>query len=135
MQRSVDVAKKGIGTTYPNPCVGCIIVHKNKVISEAYSSPHGCSHAEINAINKIKDKNIFKDCSMYVTLEPCSHYGKTPPCAKEISKYKFKRVIVGTIDSSNKVNGNGIKMMKDNFIDVKANLALAESKKNNINIE
>ena len=129
MQRSVDVAKKGIGTTYPNPCVGCIIVHKNKVISEAYTSPHGCSHAEINAINKIKDKNIFKDCSMYVTLEPCSHYGKTPPCAKEISKYKFKRVIVGTIDSSNKVNGNGVKMMKDNFIDVKVSVLEDECRK------
>ncbi len=129
MQRSIDVAKKGIGTTYPNPCVGCIIVHENKVISEAYTSPHGGRHAEINAINKVNDKNIFKYCSMYVTLEPCSHYGKTPPCSIEISKYKFKRVIVGTIDPSNKVNGNGIKMMKDNFVDVKVSVLEDECRK------
>ena len=128
MQRCIDVAKMGVGTTYPNPCVGCIIVYKNKIISEAYSKPYGYSHAEINAINNIEDKSILKDCSLYVTLEPCCHYGKTPPCCDEIIKYDFSKVIIGIIDPSEKVNGKGIEKLKLNGIDVKTSILENECK-------
>ena len=77
MKRCIEIAKKGIGNTYPNPCVGCIIVYDNNILSEACSSEHGGNHAEINAINKIKNKENLKKSTLYVTLEPCSHYGKT----------------------------------------------------------
>ena len=128
MQRCIDVAKMGVGTTYPNPCVGCIIVYKNKIISEAYSNPHGFSHAEINAINKITDKSILKDCSLYVTLEPCCHFGKTPPCCDEIIKCGLSKVVIGIIDPSEKVNGKGIRKLNANGVDVKVSILENECK-------
>ena len=118
MNRCIEIAKKGIGSTYPNPCVGCIIVYDNKILSEAYSSEYGGSHAEINAINKIKNKENLKKSTLYVTLEPCSHYGKTPPCCDAIVKHKISKVVIGTIDNSCKVNGSGIKKLKKNNIEV-----------------
>ena len=118
MSRCIEVAKQGIGKTYPNPSVGCIIVNNNSIISEAYSSEHGGSHAEINAINKIKDIKLLKTSTLYVTLEPCSHFGKTPPCCNTISKYNIPRVVIGTLDNSKKVNGKGIEYLKKNNINV-----------------
>ena len=118
MSRCIEVAKQGIGKTYPNPSVGCIIVNNNSIISEAYSSEHGGSHAEINAINKIKDTKLLKASTLYVTLEPCSHFGKTPPCCNTISKYKIPRVVIGTLDNSKKVNGKGIEYLKKNDVNV-----------------
>ena len=118
MNRCIEIAKKGIGSTYPNPCVGCIIVYDNKILSEAYSSEYGGSHAEINAINKVKNKENLKKSTLYVTLEPCSHYGKTPPCCDAIVKHKISKVVIGTIDNSCKVNGSGIKKLKKNNIEV-----------------
>ena len=118
MSRCIEVAKQGIGKTYPNPSVGCIIVNNNSIISEAYSSEHGGSHAEINAINKIKDTKLLKASTLDVTLEPCSHFGKTPPCCNTISKYKIPRVVIGTLDNSKKVNGKGIEYLKKNDVNV-----------------
>lgn len=118
MSRCIEVAKKGIGKTYPNPSVGCLIVNEGTVISEAFSSEYGENHAEVNAINKVKNKNLLKTSTLYVTLEPCSHYGKTPPCCNTISKNKIPNVVIGTADNSNKVNGKGIEFLRKNNINV-----------------
>ena len=118
MSRCIEVAKKGIGKTYPNPSVGCVIVNKDTIISEAFSSKYGGSHAEVNAINKVKNKDLLKTSTLYVTLEPCSHYGRTPPCCNTISNNKIPNVVIGTVDNSNKVNGRGIEFLKQNNINV-----------------
>lgn len=112
MSRCIEIAKKGIGKTYPNPSVGCIIVNNGTIISEAYTSEYGGNHAEINAINKIRNKKELLTSTLYVTLEPCSHHGKTPPCCESIVNNKIPLVVIGTIDKSNKVNGKGIKYLK-----------------------
>ncbi|SDQ69018.1 bifunctional diaminohydroxyphosphoribosylaminopyrimidine deaminase/5-amino-6-(5-phosphoribosylamino)uracil reductase RibD [Flagellimonas zhangzhouensis] len=106
--RCIELAKKGLGSTAPNPMVGCVIVHNGKIISEGFTSPYGGPHAEVNAINAVKNKEVLAECSLYVTLEPCSHYGKTPPCADLIAKYKFKEVFIGLQDPHDKVAGQGI---------------------------
>ena len=118
MSRCIEVAKKGIGKTYPNPSVGCLIVNEDTIISEAFSSKYGENHAEVNAINKVKNKNLLKTSTLYVTLEPCSHYGKTPPCCNTISKNKIPNVVIGTADNSSKVNGKGIEFLRKNNINV-----------------
>ena len=118
MSRCIELAQKGIGKTYPNPNVGCVIVNKDTIISEAFSSRYGGNHAEVNAINKVKNKDLLKTSTLYVTLEPCSHYGKTPPCCNTISDYKIPNVVIGTADNSSKVNGKGIEFLKKNNINV-----------------
>ena len=118
MSRCIEVAKKGIGKTYPNPSVGCVIVNKDTIISEDFSSRYGGNHAEVNAINKVKNKDLLKTSTLYVTLEPCSHYGKTPPCCNTISNNKIPHVVIGTADNSSKVNGKGIEFLRKNNINV-----------------
>tara|TARA_B100000795_G_scaffold81791_1_gene58982 strand:- start:2864 stop:3886 length:1023 start_codon:yes stop_codon:yes gene_type:complete len=118
MSRCIEIAKKGKGITYPNPYVGCIIVHNDVIISEAFSSKHGENHAEVNAINNVKNKSLLKNSILYVTLEPCSHFGKTPPCCNTISSFQIPKVIVGTLDNSSKVNGKGIDFLKKNKVNV-----------------
>ncbi len=127
MKRCIEIAKKGIGFVSPNPMVGCVIVHENKIISEGYHEKFGENHAEVNAINKIKNKEILKDATLYVNLEPCSHHGKTPPCCDLIIKYQIPNVIIGTIDPFFKVKGNGITKMKDNGIKVEINILKKEN--------
>lgn len=102
-----------MGTTAPNPMVGCVIVHNKKIIGEGFTDPYGGPHAEVNAINSVKDKGLLKESLLYVTLEPCSHYGKTPPCADLIAKHKLKEVFIGLQDPHNKVAGKGIKKLED----------------------
>ena len=118
MSRCIDIARKGYGTAYPNPCVGCVIVYENRIIAEACSSEYGGNHAEINAINKVRNKKILEKSTLYVTLEPCCHHGKTPPCSQAIIKNRFPIVVVGTIDTSEKVKGKGILELKKNNINV-----------------
>src|SRR5690606_29328806 len=93
MKRCIELAENGLGMTYPNPVVGCVIVSNGRIISEGWHQKAGEAHAEVNAVNKIKDKEILKECEIYVSLEPCSHFGKTPPCSDMIVRYGFKRVI------------------------------------------
>jgi len=119
MKRCIELASGGVGLTYPNPVVGCVIVGNGQIISEGWHQKAGEAHAEVNAVNKIKDKEILKDCEIYVSLEPCSHFGKTPPCSDMIVRYGFKRVIVGILDPNSKVNGQGVKRMRDAGIEVK----------------
>ena len=118
MSRCIEIAIKGIGTTFPNPCVGCIIVYNNTIISEAFSSKYGGNHAEINAIKNVKEKKVLKKSTLYVTLEPCSHFGKTPPCCNTIINYEIPNVVIGTLDNSPKVNGKGIRLLKKRKINV-----------------
>ena len=118
MARCIKIAKNGLGSTYPNPFVGSIIVHNNKIIAEGYTSEYGGPHAEVNAISQIKDDSILKESTLYVTLEPCSHYGKTPPCCDLVIAKEFKRVVIGTLDPFAEVNGQGYLRLLENGIDV-----------------
>ncbi|RKE95065.1 bifunctional diaminohydroxyphosphoribosylaminopyrimidine deaminase/5-amino-6-(5-phosphoribosylamino)uracil reductase RibD [Ichthyenterobacterium magnum] len=112
IQRCITIAKNGLGVTAPNPMVGCVIVYDSKIIAEGYTSAYGGNHAEVNAIQKVKNKDLLKKSTLYVTLEPCSHFGKTPPCSDLIIKYKIPNVVIGTTDTNSKVYGKGIKKLK-----------------------
>ena len=118
ISRCIELGKLGIGNTYPNPAVGSCIVYNNKIIGEGYTSRPGKNHAEINAINSVKIKSQLKESTLYVTLEPCSHHGKTPPCTNEIIKNKIPRVIIGTLDPHTKVSRKGIKQLEEAGIEV-----------------
>lgn len=113
MKEAIKLAAKGAEKVFPNPMVGCIIVHNGKVIGKGYHKKFGEAHAEINAIHSVKNKSLLKDATLYVTLEPCAHHGKTPPCADAIIKHGIQRVIIGSIDPNPVVKGKGItKLMK-----------------------
>ncbi|AUP77843.1 bifunctional diaminohydroxyphosphoribosylaminopyrimidine deaminase/5-amino-6-(5-phosphoribosylamino)uracil reductase RibD [Flavivirga eckloniae] len=113
IKRCIEIAKNGLGTTRPNPMVGSVIVYKDKIISEGYTSPYGGNHAEVNAINAVTNKALLKEATIYVTLEPCSHYGKTPPCSDLIIKHKIPNVVIGCIDDNAMVAGKGIKKLQE----------------------
>jgi diaminohydroxyphosphoribosylaminopyrimidine deaminase/5-amino-6-(5-phosphoribosylamino)uracil reductase len=114
----LQIAKKGLGTARPNPSVGAVVVYQNKIIGEGYTSPYGGSHAEVNAINSVEDKALLAKATMYVTLEPCSHFGKTPPCADLLVKHQFKNVVIGCLDTNTLVAGKGIERLKKAGINV-----------------
>jgi len=108
MQRCLDLAQKGLGTTYPNPLVGAVIVYQGSVIGEGWHHKAGEPHAEVNAINNVQDKSVLSKSTLYVNLEPCSHHGKTPPCVDLIKQHAIPKVVVGSLDPNPKVSGNGI---------------------------
>jgi len=113
MNKCLNLAKKGLDKTFPNPMVGCIIVcEKNKIIGKGYHEFFGSEHAEVNAINSVKDKKLLKKATLYVNLEPCFHFGKTPPCVDLILRNGIKKVIIGTKDPNKKVNGKSIKKLQ-----------------------
>lgn len=111
MKRCIELAKNGFGTTYPNPMVGSVIVCDGKIIGEGWHKKSGEAHAEVNAVNSVKDKSLLKKSTIYVSLEPCSHFGKTPPCCDLIIANGIPNVVVGTVDPNEKVAGNGIKKL------------------------
>lgn len=113
IKRCIEIAQKALGKAYPNPLVGSVIVHNGKIIGEGYHHKAGENHAEINAINSVKDKSLIPESTIYVSLEPCAHYGKTPPCALKIKELGFKKVVIGAMDSHDKVNGKGKKIIQD----------------------
>ena len=113
IQRCLHIAKNGIGTTRPNPSVGAVVVLKDEIIGEGFTSSYGDNHAEVNAINSVKDLSKLKEATIYVTLEPCSHFGKTPPCADLIAKHQIKNVVIGCVDSNSLVAGKGIERLKN----------------------
>ncbi len=108
MQRCLDLASNGLGHTYPNPLVGCVIVLNNKIIGEGWHHKAGEPHAEVNAINSVEDPSKLSEATLYVNLEPCSHYGKTPPCCDLIIAKGIKKVVIGTVDPNPKVAGKSI---------------------------
>ena len=114
----MQIAKNGIGTSRPNPAVGAVIVYQNKVIGEGFTSIYGGNHAEVNAINSVEDKSLLKEATIYVTLEPCAHFGKTPPCANLIVKHQIKNVVIGCVDSNSLVAGKGIEILKNAGVNV-----------------
>ena len=109
MQRAIDLAQRGIGQVEPNPRVGCVIVHDNRIIGEGYHQMYGGPHAEVQALNSVAkaDKHLLPDATLYVTLEPCAHEGKTPPCAHRIVQEKVGHVVIATLDPHDKVAGQG----------------------------
>jgi len=118
MQRALTLAQKGAGKVAPNPMVGCVIVFEGQIIGEGYHHKFGGPHAEVVAINSVSDTSKLGNADVYVTLEPCSHFGKTPPCADLLVHYKVKRVIVGSKDPNPKVAGRGIKRLEEAGIEV-----------------
>jgi diaminohydroxyphosphoribosylaminopyrimidine deaminase / 5-amino-6-(5-phosphoribosylamino)uracil reductase len=118
MRRCLELAVKAQGMTYPNPVVGSIIVCDGKIIGEGYHLRAGEPHAEVNAINSVKDKSLLTRSTIYVSLEPCSHTGKTPPCADLIIKCGIPSVVIGTVDTSDKVSGKGISKLKESGCNV-----------------
>ncbi len=112
IKRCIKIAQNGLGTTAPNPMVGSVIVHKNKIIGEGFTSAYGGSHAEVNAINSVRNKILLKESTLYATLEPCSHFGKTPPCCDLIVKHKIPNVVIGCTDDNPKVSGMGIAKLR-----------------------
>lgn len=113
IKRCIELAKNGLGTTYPNPLVGSVIVCDGKIIGEGWHKKAGEPHAEVNAVNSVKDKSMLSKSTIYVSLEPCSHFGKTPPCCDLIIAHKIPNVVIGTVDPFAKVSGNGIKKLME----------------------
>lgn len=113
MRRCLDLAGKAEGMTYPNPVVGSVIINNGTIIGEGFHLKAGEPHAEVNAVNSVKDQNLLNSSTLFVNLEPCSHYGKTPPCTEMIITRGIRKVVVGTKDTSSKVAGKGIKMLRD----------------------
>ncbi len=127
MQKCLDLAKQGKGYVAPNPMVGSVVVHNGKIIGEGFHQNYGKAHAEVNAINAVEDKSLLSQSTIYINLEPCAHFGKTPPCADLIVKSKIPRVVIGCIDTYSEVAGKGIKRMMEAGIDVKVGVLDQES--------
>ena len=126
MRRCLSLAKNGLGLTYPNPLVGSVIVFENHIIGEGWHQRSGDPHAEVIAINSVRNKSILAESTIYVNLEPCSHHGKTPPCADLIVKMQIKNVVIGTIDYNNVVSGKGIAHLKENGCNVSVGVLESE---------
>jgi len=118
MQRCLELAVKGLGSVAPNPMVGCVIVHNNVIIGEGYHQKYGEAHAEVNAIASVVNKSLLAESTVYVNLEPCSHYGKTPPCSDLLIAHKVKRVVVACLDTNPLVAGKGIEKLRNAGIEV-----------------
>ena len=118
MERCLQLACRGLGNTYPNPAVGAVIVYKGQIIGEGFHTKAGSPHAEANAVNQVQNKELLKAATMYVNLEPCTHYGKTPPCADLIIGMGIPRVVIGTSDPNKDISGRGIQRMRDAGIEV-----------------
>ncbi len=126
LKRCIELAKNGLGTTYPNPLVGSVIVYENQIIGEGWHQKAGESHAEVNAIRSVKDKSLLSKSTIYVSLEPCSHFGKTPPCSDLIIANKIPNVVIGTVDPNEKVAGKGIQKLLEPGINVTIGILEAE---------
>ncbi len=118
MLRCLELAQLGLSQAAPNPSVGCVIVHNGKIIGEGYTDPYGGDHAEVNAIKSVTDDSKLKDATIYVSLEPCAHFGKTPPCANLIIKKGIKKAVIGCQDPFAQVNGAGIRRLKESGVEV-----------------
>lgn len=127
MLECIRLAKQGMGKVAPNPMVGSVIVCNNKIIGNGFHENFGGPHGEVNAINSVENKSDLKKSTLYVNLEPCSHYGKTPPCADLIVKMEIPRVVIGAIDDHSKVAGKGVEKLKKAGIDVILDICKSES--------
>ena len=132
INRCIEIAKNGLLAAMPNPSVGAVVVHNDLIIGEGYTSAFGGNHAEVNAINSVKDKSLLAQSTIYVSLEPCSHFGKTPPCCNLIIENKIPNVVIGVTDSNEKVAGNGIKKLLEAGINVVVGVLENECYQSNI---
>ncbi|MBI0400684.1 bifunctional diaminohydroxyphosphoribosylaminopyrimidine deaminase/5-amino-6-(5-phosphoribosylamino)uracil reductase RibD [Cyclobacterium marinum] len=132
MQRAIELAELGRGSVSPNPMVGCVIVHNGLIIGEGYHQKYGEAHAEVNAIASVKDKSLLKEATLYVSLEPCVHFGKTPPCADLIVKYQLKEVIIAAVDSNPLVEKKGIQKLEQAGIGVTTGILEQEVRNQNV---
>jgi diaminohydroxyphosphoribosylaminopyrimidine deaminase/5-amino-6-(5-phosphoribosylamino)uracil reductase len=128
IKRCLKIAKNGLSTTRPNPMVGAVVVYNDKIIGEGFTSPYGGNHAEVNAINSVEDKTLLSKSTIYVTLEPCSHFGKTPPCSDLIVKHKIPEVVIGCIDDNPEVSGKGIAKLEASGCKVTVGVLQSECK-------
>lgn len=115
MQRCIALAEKGLGSVAPNPMVGAVLVHEGRIIGEGFHEKYGEAHAEVNCLQSVKaeDRNLIASSTLYVSLEPCSHYGKTPPCSLLILENDIPKIVIGAKDSFEKVNGKGIEQLRN----------------------
>lgn len=118
MNRCLELARLGAGDVAPNPMVGCVIVHQDRIIGEGFHQKCGQAHAEVNAIRSVKNKELLKTSILYVSLEPCAHFGRTPPCSNLIIEHQIPRVVVGSVDPFAEVAGKGIEKMQKAGIQV-----------------
>lgn len=118
MNRALQLASLGLGSVSPNPMVGCVIVHDDIIIGEGFHQKYGEAHAEVNAINSVRHQELLPNTIAYVTLEPCAHHGKTPPCANLLVSKKIKKVVIATTDPFDKVDGKGIQILQSAGIEV-----------------
>jgi diaminohydroxyphosphoribosylaminopyrimidine deaminase/5-amino-6-(5-phosphoribosylamino)uracil reductase len=126
LQRALELAAYGLGKVSPNPMVGCVIVHNDIIIGEGWHQYYGGPHAEVNAVDSVKDKNLLKESTVYVSLEPCAHYGKTPPCADLLIKYQVKKVIICNPDPNPLVAGKGVAKLTNAGISVEEGILAPE---------
>jgi diaminohydroxyphosphoribosylaminopyrimidine deaminase / 5-amino-6-(5-phosphoribosylamino)uracil reductase len=131
IKRCIDLAGNGLGRTYPNPIVGSVITHNNIIIGEGWHQKAGEAHAEVNAVNAVRKKELLKESTIYVSLEPCSHYGKTPPCSNLIIESGIKKVVIGTVDPFSEVAGKGIKKLMDAGCEVRVGVLEKECRELN----
>jgi diaminohydroxyphosphoribosylaminopyrimidine deaminase/5-amino-6-(5-phosphoribosylamino)uracil reductase len=131
MSRAIELAKLGMGSVAPNPMVGCVIVHNGLIIGEGYHCKYGEAHAEVNAIRSVKNQDLLWESTMYVSLEPCSHFGKTPPCADLIVEKRIPKVVVGSLDPNEKVAGRGLDRLRNAGIEVITGIMEAECNRMN----
>ena len=131
MRRCLQLASFGKGYVAPNPIVGSVIVHNNRIIGEGFHGEYGGFHAEVKAIDSVKDKALLKNATLYVNLEPCSHYGKTPPCVDLIIEKQIPRVIIGQEDPFPEVSGKGIKLLREAGVEVHSGILENECKELN----
>ena len=115
MRRCLELAANGLRDAMPNPSVGAVLVHNNRIIGEGYTSAYGGPHGEVNCVNSVRteDRHLIREATLYVSLEPCSHYGKTPPCCDLIIQQQIPTIVIGTTDSHEKVAGNGIRKLRE----------------------
>ena len=131
MRRALQLAELGRGNVSPNPMVGCVIVHDAKIIGEGWHQRYGEGHAEVNAVNAVTDKSLLPNSTVYVTLEPCSHFGKTPPCADLLIRHQVKQVVIANVDSNPLVGGKGIQKLREAGIEVITGVLEQEARKLN----
>jgi diaminohydroxyphosphoribosylaminopyrimidine deaminase/5-amino-6-(5-phosphoribosylamino)uracil reductase len=131
MQRCLDLAILGMGNVAPNPMVGCVIVYNGVIIGEGYHQKCGEAHAEVNAIRSVKHQELLSESTMYVSLEPCAHFGKTPPCSDLIIEKRIPKVVIGTVDPFAKVAGKGIERMQNSGITVEVGVLEKECRELN----
>ncbi len=113
MNRAIQLGANALGTAAPNPMVGAVVVYRDRIIGEGFTSPYGGPHAEVNAIASVRERELLPEATLYVTLEPCSHFGKTPPCADHIIKHAIPEVVIGIRDPHEKVGGKGIQRLEE----------------------